>query len=853
MTDSTLTSDPLHPTAAEELVHGRHGSPFDVLGPHQVADESGSLTIIRTFRPGARSVWILPTESDAFTGAADVPARIPMRRIHPEGLFSATIPGWTGTQRYQLEAEYGDGSFRRTRDPYAFGPTLTDFDLYLFGEGTHYETYERLGAHPRVQDGIQGIGFAVWAPNAQRVSVVGEFNGWDDRLHVMRQRSNGVWEMFIPDLPTGTLYKYAIRSWNKGYQALKADPYAFAAELRPGTASRVWDLSGYAWSDDDWMRARAQRNLLGQPLTIYEVHAGSWRADPDTDGHGSVTYRGLAHQLVPYLQELGYTHVELMPIAEHPFDGSWGYQVTGYFAPTSRYGTPQDFMYFVDHCHQHGVGVIVDWVPAHFPKDEHGLNYFDGTHLYEHEDPRLGEHPDWGTLVFNYGRNEVANFLLANALFWLDKYHIDGLRVDAVASMLYLDYSRKEGAWKPNKFGGRENLEAITFLRRFNELVHGRFPGTMTIAEESTAWPQVSRPTYVGGLGFTFKWNMGWMHDVLDYMSHDPIHRRYHHNELTFSMMYAFSENFILPFSHDEVVHLKGSMLAKMPGDTWQKFANLRLLYAFMYGHPGKKLLFMGSEFGQWAEWNYASWLSWFLLGPTGDHESLHAQIRRLVADLNHLLLKSPPLFEADFDPVGFEWIDANDADNSIVSFIRYSRERHESLIFVCNFTPVPRQQYRIGVPHAGFYVEIMNTDSALYGGSNMGNLGGVNSEPMPMHGRPHSVSLTLPPLAAVVLRAEVEPTREQPIHEEQASTLASGTTHESNPRASSDGAAHDVGSTSRVQAAPRHVASDTPHEKRRRAASTKGGNGVERRQRVARAHARVNSGQSTDAEATHS
>lgn len=751
--DRAQSIDPLDPAVMEKLVRGEHGAPFDVLGPHEVTVAGATVQVIRAFLPGARAAWVIRLTDTLGAPEHDLPARSAMHRLHSQGFFSAVIEGTDAYESYILEAEYENGSHRRLRDPYAFRPLLSAFDLHLLGEGTMEQAYERLGAHPQVVDGVAGIAFGVWAPNAQRVSVVGEFNGWDERVLPMRLRSGGIWELFVPDLSHGALYKYAILSWNAGYRALKADPYAFAAEMRPGTASRVWNLDGYSWSDDAWMTQRAARDPLVAPMSIYELHVGSWRPDPDTQAPSAVTYRGLAHQLVPYLHNLGYTHVELMPIAEYPFDGSWGYQVTGYFAPTSRYGTPQDFMYFVDYCHQHGIGVLLDWVPAHFPKDEHGLNYFDGSHLYEHADPRLGEHPDWGTLVFNYGRPEVRNFLLSNALFWLDKYHVDGLRVDAVASMLYLDYSRKAGEWLPNKYGGRENLDAVAFLRRFNELVHGRFPGAVTVAEESTSWPLVSRPVYIGGLGFTFKWNMGWMHDILHYMSLDPIHRRYHHNELTFSMIYAFTENFILPFSHDEVVHLKGSMLNKMPGDVWQKFANLRSLYAFMYGHPGKKLVFMGDEFGQWAEWNYAGWLDWFLLGPAGDQPSMHAQLQGLIRDLNDLLRHSPALYEVDFSSAGFEWIDCNDADNSIVSFVRHSADLQESLLFVCNFTPVPRQGYRVGVPTPAYYAEVLNTDAAVYGGSNLGNLGGVASEPIATHGRQNSITLTLPPLAVVVFR----------------------------------------------------------------------------------------------------
>ncbi|MGZ3599334.1 MAG: 1,4-alpha-glucan branching protein GlgB, partial [Ktedonobacterales bacterium] len=676
-----------------------------------------------------------------------------MHKIHPAGFFSLLYPldSTASPPMYRLDVQRPSGVIERIADPYAFPPLLTDYDLYLIGEGKHQDLFDKLGAHPRQINGVQGTAFAVWAPNARRVSVVGDFNGWDERVYPMRLRPNGIWELFIPDIVPGALYKYAILSWNHGYRAFKADPFAFAAEVRPGTASRIWDLSGYTWGDDQWSDDRTRRNALDAPISIYEVHAGSWRSS--TTPGGQVTYRDLAHQLVPYVKELGYTHIELMPIAEHPFDGSWGYQVTGYFAPTSRYGTPQDFMYFVDYCHQHGIGVLLDWVPAHFPKDEHGLNYFDGTHLYEHEDPRLGEHPDWGTLVFNFGRNEVRNFLTSNALFWLDIYHIDGLRVDAVASMLYLDYSRKEGEWVPNRYGGRENLEAISFLQECNETIHARHPHALTVAEESTAWPKVTAPPSEGGLGFSLKWNMGWMHDILDYMRQDPIYRSYHHNELTFSLVYAFSEKFVLPFSHDEVVHVKGSMLNKMPGDRWQKFANLRALYSYMYAHPGKKLLFMGGEFGQWSEWNFAGFLDWFLLDPTNPEGRAHQQLRFLVRDLNTLLSSQPALHECDFSPEGFEWIDGSDTAHSVIAFMRYGAGRRDPLVLVCNFTPTPHHNYRIGVPFPGHYEEIFNSDASIYGGSNVGNLGGVASEPVPMHGKDHSLSLTLPPLATIILR----------------------------------------------------------------------------------------------------
>ncbi|RMG92616.1 MAG: 1,4-alpha-glucan branching protein GlgB, partial [Zetaproteobacteria bacterium] len=589
------------------------------------------------------------------------------------------------------------------------------------------------------------VSFAVWAPAAERVSVIGNFNHWDGREHMMRVRGDsGVWELFIPGLQAGELYKYEIRS-RDGRVFDKTDPYAQQMEVRPATASVVHDPHRYAWHDDEWMSGRLARQALDQPMSIYEVHLGSWRR---SDG-AFLNYRELAHQLVDYCQWMGYTHVELLPITEHPFDGSWGYQTVGYFAPTSRFGSPDDFRYFVDYCHQHGIGVFLDWVPAHFPKDAHGLARFDGTALYEHEDPRLGEHKDWGTLIFNYGRNEVRNFLIASALFWLDQYHIDGLRVDAVASMLYLDYSRKEGEWLPNRFGGRENLEAVEFLKQFNCLVHERFPGAVTMAEESTSWPMVSRPVYLGGLGFTMKWNMGWMNDTLRYFSHDPIYRSFHHHELTFSMVYAFNENFILPFSHDEVVHGKGSMPVKMPGDDWQKFANLRLLYAYMFTHPGKKLQFMGLEFGQWEEWNYDGELSW-------DQSNFmpHRGLQLLMRDLNRLYREIPAMHQLDFEPHGFEWIDCNDAEQSIISYMRRDHEGR-FIVVVLNLTPVVREHYRLGVPEPGFYRELLNTDAEVYGGSNIGNLGGLEAEPKAWMGRAYSLELTLPPLACVILQPE--------------------------------------------------------------------------------------------------
>jgi 1,4-alpha-glucan branching enzyme len=632
---------------------------------------------------------------------------------------------------------------------------LTDYDLFLLGEGTHLRAYEKLGAHPSEVDDIRGVHFAVWAPNAERVSVIGEHNGWDPRAHSMRLRAeSGMWETFIPDIGTGALYKYHIESRQSGYQVDKADPYGYAAEVRPHTASRVWDLTAYSWGDGEWMASRAKRNSLDSPISIYEVHLASWRRVPE-EGNRSLTYREMAVRLGDYVHEAGFTHVEFLPVTEHPFDGSWGYQTIGYFAPTSRFGTPTDFMFLVDYLHQRGIGVILDWVPAHFPKDEAGLGYFDGTHLYEHADPRQGQQPDWNTLVFNYGRREVQTFLIGNALFWFDKYHVDGLRVDAVASMLYLDYARKDGQWIPNRHGGRENLAALDFLRRVNEQVYGAYPDVMMLAEESTTWPMVSRPVFLGGLGFGFKWNMGWMHDMLEYMSKDPVFRTYQHNKITFSLLYAFSENFVLPLSHDEVVYGKGSMIGKMPGDDWQKFANLRLLYGYMFGHPGKKLLFMGDEIGQWAEWNHDSSLDWHLL-----QYPLHAGLLRWVRDLNTVYRGQSSLFEVDFDSAGFEWVDCSDAQRSVICFLRKGRTPGDKTLFVCNFTPVPRHNYRVGVPSGGVWREMLNSDAPLYGGSGQGNAGGAAATPLPIHGRPYSLNLTLPPLGIVVFQPEVQDAR---------------------------------------------------------------------------------------------
>lgn len=620
---------------------------------------------------------------------------------------------------------------------------LTDHDIYLFKEGNHFRLYEKLGSHLLTVDGVEGTHFAVWAPDAISVSVIGDFNGWNPDTHplTLRLDASGIWEGFIPGVGQGALYKYHIVSRFNNYQVDKGDPFAYYWEGPPRTASIVWDLH-YEWNDATWMSTRRRHNALDAPFAIYEVHIGSWRRVPE-ENNRPLTYREIAPSLAEYVKQMGFTHVEFLPVMEHPFYGSWGYQTVGYFAPTSRYGTPQDFMSLVDYLHQQGIGVILDWVPSHFPSDEHGLVYFDGTHLYEHADVRKGFHPDWGSYIFNYGRHEVRAFLVSSALFWLDRYHADGLRVDAVASMLYLDYSRKAGEWIPNQYGGRENLEAIDFLRRFNQAVYHAYPDVQTIAEESTAWPMVSRPLYIGGLGFGMKWNMGWMHDTLDYFSLDPIYRKYHHNKLTFSIWYAFSENFVLPLSHDEVVHLKGSLLSKMPGDVWQKLANLRLLLGYMYAHPGKKLLFMGGEFGQIREWDHEASLDWHLLQDPA-HEGVH----RWVKDLNHLYRNEPALYEQDFSPAGFQWVDFHDWEQSVISFLRRARSPDKLVLVVCNFTPVPRYNYRVGVPHSGFWREVLNSDAREYGGSGQGNWGGREATPVPFYGRyDYSLSLTLPPL----------------------------------------------------------------------------------------------------------
>jgi 1,4-alpha-glucan branching enzyme len=727
----------------DALLAGRHADPFAVLGPQPVETASARHWVIRFFHPGIATAGVL---------LSGLPTAIEAKKIRPEGFFEAALPD-THKDRpdpanYRIRFRTDSGESFERYDTYAFPFLLSEFDLYLMGEGRHYDTYEKLGAHVQTLSTVRGVNFAVWAPSAQRVSVVGDFNHWDGRANPMRARgSSGVWELFLPELDEGAVYKYEIIGPQGQLLPLKADPYGFRAELRPNTGSIVARLDTYEWKDAAWMEQRKHGNALERPVSIYEVHLGAWRRVPD-EGNRWLTYHELGDQLIPYVKELGYSHIELLPIMEHPFDGSWGYQTIGYFAATSRYGTPAEFMEFIDRCHRAGVGVILDWTPAHFPRDTHGLAEFDGTHLYEHSDPRQGSHPDWGTLVYNYGRNEVRNYLISNALFWLDKYHIDGLRVDAVASMLYLDYSRKEGEWVPNEFGGRENLAAIAFLKRLNEVGYERFPSLLTIAEESTSWPSVSRPTYLGGLGFSLKWNMGWMNDTLKYFSSNPIHRKYEQNKLTFSLLYAFTENFVLPFSHDEVVHGKNSLLHKMPGDLWQQFANLRLLYGYQYGHPGKKLLFMGQEFAQRSEFNEANSLDWHLL----QYDS-HRGIQSLVADLNKLYAAEPALHQVDFDWRGFEWIDCNDADNSVFSFIRRGKKPEDVMIVVLNATPVVRSGYRVGVPQPGFYREVLNTDAASYGGSNVGNMGGVHSAAEPCLGREHSITLTLAPLAAMFLK----------------------------------------------------------------------------------------------------
>jgi len=726
MSAAATDTNPDLEASLARLADALHHDPFEILGRHQHGDQA----LVRVFLPGAKKV--------SLPDLGHVLARRPGTNV-----FEAEFPANAIPDRYRIAWETADGSVHQGYDPYCFPPTLSDLDLYLFGQGSHWHAYRQLGAHPYELDGISGVRFAVWAPNAQRVSVVGDFNDWDGRVHSMRNRGDsGVWELFLPDLAAGALYKFEMRGAD-GRLFIKSDPYANAWQHRPETACVVTGDSEHAWQDDAWMAQRREFDWQHSPMTVYELHLGSWQR---ADGK-FLDYRQLADRLVPYLQQTGFSHVELLPVTEHPLDASWGYQCTGYFAPTSRFGDPDDFRYFVDTLHQAGIGVLLDWVPGHFPKDEHSLARFDGTALYEYEDTRKGEHRDWGTLIFNYGRNEVKNFLLASAVYWLEEFHIDGLRVDAVASMLYLDYSRDPGEWEPNQYGGREHLEAVAFLRELNELVHGQFPGAVTIAEESTAWPQVSRPVWLGGLGFSMKWNMGWMHDSLAYMQKDPVHRHYHHDLLTFGLLYGFTENFVLPFSHDEVVHGKGAMLSKMPGDDWQQFANLRLLYTMQWTYPGKKLLFMGSEIATRSEWNEDAELDWGLQ----QYES-HQGVQKLLTDLNRLYREDSALHALDFSPDGFEWIDCHDASQSVLSYLRKDRDGNCTVV-ILNFTPVVREDYRIGLPACGWWQEVFNSDAESYWGSNVGNGGGAQADPTPWMNRPCSASLTLPPLAAIVLR----------------------------------------------------------------------------------------------------
>ena len=724
----------------DKISRNLHHDPFQILGPHHVKVNRSKKWVIRAWLPDARDVYV----RDPKTGT-----EVQMQSVFNPHFFQAVMQDWKKLRVYQFHIIAENGHERHVHDPYFFLPQFSDEDLYLFGMGDHHKIYEKMGAHPMAVDDVKGVNFAVWAPNARNVSIVGNFNQWHGGKHQMRSLgSSGVWQLFIPDIGVGEVYKYEIKD-QQGNIYLKMDPYGFQHELRPKTASVVSEINNYQWTDQEWMDNRRNTDPLNEPISVYEVHLGSWQRKPDENDR-FLSYRELAIQLVDYVREMGFTHIELMPVMEHPLDASWGYQVTGYYAVTSRFGSPEDFQYFVDYCHYNGIGVILDWVPAHFPTDEHSLAFFDGSHLYEHADPRLGKHTDWGTLIFNYGRNEVRNFLIANVLFWFDKYHVDGIRVDAVASMLYLDYSREEGEWVPNKFGGRENLEAIDFMKKLNELIFGYYPGVLSIAEESTAWPGVSKPTYLGGLGFNIKWNMGWMNDFLTYFGKEPVHRKFHHNMITFALLYAFNENFMLVLSHDEVVHGKRALLDKMPGDFWQKFANLRTLFGFMAGHPGKKLLFMGSEFGQWQEWRESQSLDWHLL-----QFEPHQKLQALIKDLNNLLRTEPALFQMDFNGDGFEWIDFLDAENSIISFMRKTKKSKDTLVFVCNFTPVFRENYRIGVPYQAYYRELLNTDSYNYWGSNKGNLGGIHSEELPWHGKPCSLMLNVPPLATVIFKPE--------------------------------------------------------------------------------------------------
>ena len=755
MTKTTASSKEV-----QKIINTEHHDPFTILGMHKVTVNESKKTkkessetsneieiekvkegiVVRTYQPHAKEVYVIDIKNED--------KKYKMEKIAEEGFFELSMFNRKNFFKYALYIVDDSDNGYKIVDPYNFLPILTEYDLYLFNQGNNHRIFEKMGAHVCEIEGVKGVHFAVWAATAKRVSVVGGFNQWDGRRHQMRMLgSSGVWEIFIPGIEEKEIYKFEIKTQN-GQTVLKADPYAFFAELKPATASIVYDIDGYQWNDKEWIEDRKTCNIYERPVSIYEVHLGSWMKPNDEDEESYFTYKEYADKLVKYAKDMEYTHIELLPVCEHPFDGSWGYQVTGYYAATSRYGEPKDFMYFVDQCHQNNIGVIVDWVPAHFPRDAHGLARFDGTALYEHDHPMQGEHPDWGTLIFNFGRNEVRNFLIANAIFWFDKYHIDGLRVDAVASMIYLDYGKKEGEWISNKWGGRENVDAIDFMKNLNCTVYQYFPGIMMIAEESTSWAMVCKPPHVGGLGYGLKWNMGWMNDFLTYMSKDPIYRKYQHNNITFSLFYAFSENFLLVLSHDEVVHGKCSMLNKMPGDYWQKFANLRTAYGFMYGHPGKKLLFMGSEFGQFIEWDYHKGLDWHLLG----YEK-HKEMQNYVRDLNKLYRQEKCLWEIDFSYEGFEWIDCNDAEHGVISFVRKAKDWKDMLIFVCNFTPVVYEGYRVGVPLKGFYKEIMNSDSEIYGGSNKGNFGGLKAQEYSWQGRPYSLELTVPPLATLVLK----------------------------------------------------------------------------------------------------
>lgn len=728
-------------TLSKEIIasisDGTYADPFSVLGLHTIKENGKEKLVIRAFRPEAKAVV-------AQIGSAKP---LELDKISDEGLFEKVVPRRKNRFEYKLKIIPYEGKKFDVVDAYNYGSQLTDYDLQLWGEGNHQKAYEFMGAHPKKINNVIGTHFVVSAPSANRVSVVGSFNNWDGRVHSMRKfHDQGIWEIFIPHVSAGDLYKFEIKSPVQDAPLLKADPYAFKAELRPKTSSIVSELEGFKWTDSKWMNARQKKQAQDQPISVYELHVGSWKRKID-NGEEFLSYKELAKELVPYIKEMGFTHIELLPIAEHPYDPSWGYQITGYYAPTSRFGEPEDFMFFVNECHKAEIGVLLDWVPAHFAKDDHGLRRFDGTGLYEHEDPRQGEHLDWGTCIFNYGRTETINFLVSNAVYWCEKFHIDGLRVDAVASMLYLDYSRKEGEWIPNKYGGRENIEAINFLRKVNDVLHTLYPGVITFAEESTSWGGVSRPTATGGLGFDYKWNMGWMNDTLSYIEKEPIHRKYHQDQLTFSLIYAFSEHFALPFSHDEVVHMKKSMLSKMPGDDWQKFANLRLLYAYMYTHPGKNLMFMGGEFGQWSEWNHANSLDWHLL-EWGKHQGL----QQLVKDLNRVSKEEKALHEIDSDWRGFEWIDVSDADNSLISYIRRGKNADDFVVVILNFTPTVHHGYQIGVPKDGEFRIVMNTDSEYYGGSNAGD-SSIQAKWGEWHNQPAYVNVTIPPLAALILK----------------------------------------------------------------------------------------------------